>query len=626
MSVRLLITPHPFEDESFEGYILRVSDRNGYPSPDWLKRAIGSKRLYDLSKTHRTRLARAFNQPPEKIEQMIHLPAANLKKHVSFGNRLIHRSSIENKVSRYCPDCVREQSYFREHWELRAINTCPTHKSFLIDKCPHCSGLLHWNRERLTFCPCGHDLCDATSLPADDASIGLSRDIKLVLDGKNKSCLFNTLPPAFYSIGLGLLLDQLTLLAAYVSGKGRGRGVQLASRLLSDANRDVYTRVAGLLIDWPNNFYRLLDDIRRPSDENPTKTGLANDFKSLYAALYSYSDKDKSPARDAFQCYVRSHWTGGYISRKNTYMSALLELTTCRVPLARAATQIGVHPSILRRDIVAGRLPAIQNKAGKVMLTLIDTHDLERYRNARGELIGLSKACDLLGLSKKPVFDLVAEGLLKASRGPTIDGHHLWLFHKPEIRAFLKKVSNRNISRSTTRHLIGFPEALRRMTFLSLNVVDLVNAMQSGKISARRSGKKLIGFKSLKFDLDEFGAFISEVRRTIEWAISIESAAKKLKLNEQAARDLVRLGYLKTTNDFSAGRNRRLVSFTSIEEFKQIYVSASELAVRMKTSARNAVMEMKKIGILAVTGPSIDGGRQYFFLRIQVQNVMKTAA
>ena len=79
-------------------------------------------------------------------------------------------------------------------------------------------------------------------------------------------------------------------------------------------------------------------------------------------------------------------------------------------------------------------------------------------------------------------------------------------------------------------------------------------------------------------------------------AVPIERAARIMKLNEEATRDLVRVGCLSTIMEFSKGRDRRLVTLSSVNQFK-------------KTSPRNSVMKLAEAAVSAATGPLVDEDR-----------------
>ncbi|MBR9898559.1 MULTISPECIES: hypothetical protein [Thalassospira] len=160
-----------------------------------------------------------------------------------------------------------------------------------------------------------------------------------------------------------------------------------------------------------------------------------------------------------------------------------------------------------------------------------------------------------------------------------------------------------------------FAKALRRCTAKGLCIVDLVQAMLGGELKTLKPSKKVTNFKDLFFNDADFRAFLYNEKLTIKWAVTIREASRMLGLNEEATRHLVHKGFLETISVPVDGRLRRQVSLDAIERFKATYISASCLAANKNTSARTMVAQLKELGTNPVTGPAIDGSRQYFFRR-----------
>jgi hypothetical protein len=64
---------------------------------------------------------------------------------------------------RFCPHCLDEKPYFREHWRFLFMNTCKKHKCYLLNRCPNCLNSLDYTltnyKSDITFCyKCGFDL------------------------------------------------------------------------------------------------------------------------------------------------------------------------------------------------------------------------------------------------------------------------------------------------------------------------------------------------------------------------------------------------------------------------------------------------------------------------------------
>ena len=121
--MRLLITLNPEKDESFIGYIVRLTEANGYETPSWIFSLSGidymelqwkftfvfsrSKKLENLAKLTGTTL--------EDLLSLLYLPG-NSRDHAGdhdydfFGARL-NRSIIRPHSPKVCPRCLAEYGY-----------------------------------------------------------------------------------------------------------------------------------------------------------------------------------------------------------------------------------------------------------------------------------------------------------------------------------------------------------------------------------------------------------------------------------------------------------------------------------------------------------------------------------
>ncbi|EKF10351.1 hypothetical protein [Thalassospira profundimaris] len=210
---------------------------------------------------------------------------------------------------------------------------------------------------------------------------------------------------------------------------------------------------------------------------------------------------------------------------------------------------------------------------------------------------------------------LVKAGLIKAIKGPKVDGSRHWAFKKQDVDEFIASVANQATYCLFADEPVTFAKAVRRCTAKGLCIVDQIHGVLSGELKALKCSIQVTNLKDLFFNDADFRAFLYNEKRTIKWAVTIREASRMLGLNEEATRHLVHKGFLETTSVPVDGRLRRQVSLDAIERFKATYVSASSLAAHKNASARSVVAQLQESGTNPVTGPAIDGSRQYFYRR-----------
>lgn len=93
----------------------------------------------------------------------------------------------------------------------------------------------------------------------------------------------------------------------------------------------------------------------------------------------------------------------------------------------------------------------------------------------------------------------------------------------------------------------------------------------------------------------------------------MDAAAKVLGIKQEVAYDLVRKGLLRST---TAGALGQRMSGADIELFQATYVSLANLARDGRRSPRALLAELPAT---PVCGPAIDGARQYFYRRSEVE-------
>lgn len=598
-------------------YMLRISSINGYPSPRWLARQVGISSMFMPTEKDRRALASALGKAPDDVRKLV--PSGDLQSRVFLrhGKSIFHRSGEERRYRPVCPECLVENGHGKFVWSLKPVTACPVHEKYLVDTCDECGDRLNWNRGELLTCDCRRDLRKIAGRPADDVVWKFSADISAAFETGFVSGEPLMLPNCFHGVRFEYLFDQLLLLACYASGKGRGTGRHHLSRISIEANKEAFDRVAHVLQDWPNSLFFLLDDIRKFNVRSERRTGLEAEFKGFYQALYPASKPDPRylQLRTAFEAYIRQCWSGGYTCGRNSRLAHIATEDARAVPLAQAARLLGVHRSILRRELDANRLNALSKRMGRRTLTMIERSELERYRSECTERLTLADASAVIGISRKCVLDLVEAGVLPAASGPRIDGETFWCFFRRDVRELLTSLRQCKKGCSAKAHELTFSAALRRLTSVGLCASDLVRAVQAGDLKVLRVDRNLLGVSALVFDAEALEEFKRAARPTIEWAIPIRTVARRLKLNEQAARDLVATGLLPTVSTFSAGRERRLVSMEAINAFSKVYICASDIALEKNTSPKAVVVQLAAQGIYPRTGPSVDGTRQYFYAR-----------
>ena len=99
-----------------------------------------------------------------------------------------------------------------------------------------------------------------------------------------------------------------------------------------------------------------------------------------------------------------------------------------------------------------------------------------------------------------------------------------------------------------------------------------------------------------------------------EWT-SISETAGILKTNTESVRRLVKSGLIKATKGTPKSAVQWRIDTHELDEFSQVYVFTSEIARKAGLPITTTSSRLRSIGIMPVSGPGIDSGLTYLFLR-----------
>lgn len=256
----LVSTPPHNPTESLLGYVLRVSERNGYETPMHILDYAGITRREALSPFFPIdRFSAVLGKEPGHL-----LPIAYSARRTA-GNlqfRLLGHDLGQSTRARtyklakptFCPQCVAEREYLEAHWDIELVTACPRHGCRLLATCPACGKKVRWHRKGLLRCECGQDWSDAKTSPADPAAV----ELHVLMVSKIQEM------PIEEPLSVGMPIEHLQglpLPALLGAVEIVGRSAAKCEKL-DDADRyELVVKAAAVFANWPVNYERLIDAI-----------------------------------------------------------------------------------------------------------------------------------------------------------------------------------------------------------------------------------------------------------------------------------------------------------------------------------------------------------------------------
>jgi hypothetical protein len=597
----LVRTPPHKPMESLLGYVLRVSEANGYDTP-WHVLAHAGFRQGEMNTAGFPveKLAKVLGQPVVALKAIAYIGInANGEREFkllghSLGKGLMYDPLRLNQPC-MCPHCVEEQGYVDAFWDLSLAVACPRHQCTLVTHCPVCSSPLTWYRPGLLTCKCGASLHDAPTQPIAPALA----DLMAVLWAKVHGATISpedtlTQPPVaeLLSMQLHSLLRKLPDLGRMVVGAEKAAVTNMPG---------LVERAAGVLAAWPAGFRQFLGQIGTASNTNSGMVGFRKKFEQFYTGFFKSRTcgSDFIWLRDEFVRFGIEEYGDSVIDNK---LLRGEQVARRFVPKAELARSFGISPVTLGKWERDGLVEMKRVRIGSRTRYIAD---ITKFADTPLALSGGStlKAREAAAYLAVPVSVLqrvktlghMPGGLLaKAKHGYRI----------ADLDAFRQKLLALSpfLDAEQAEDLVDMARVLRESRFHSAEgKAGFVLAYLSGDIRAfGRTGDTL---KDIQFRQADVAVFVGRSRAMAAGdSVSLKEAAVLVGCDARGLPGLLDSGHLIA----ETGREGLRVSRESIARFSTQYVALSSLAKEVGTSSRR-LLRLAKAGEVNVL--LIDGGQ-----------------
>ena len=563
----------PFPTESLFGYILRLSEENGYTTP-WSLFLLAQIRQHEARSTGMkvAKVAQICNRPQTELQSISYRWPGDHQRSCRLLGYLLTPWELAVTAPKLCPECVAKKGFIEAHFDLALMTGCPVHRRSLLSRCPGCVTPLRWFRPGLLECHCGASLRNvdlpAISLAESDLFDIMRRKILGLDAGRD------------YASGLpssNLEVMSLQALLSLVGMLGRRRMV-----VDNDSNRRNFQRVvfaaASVLADWPNNFFRLLRGITEGmSADSDSSTGVARGrlggiYRSLLNLRRIVPTEQADFLRIAFLDFIKNDWRPAFIDQK--LMKRLRTGQSERfISKAAFARRYGINTRTAARFLKDQGVPSRTFRWGKSERKLIDSAAARLSPTMPGKIYRVRQAAAMIGISVELLKRLKAAGNFEVNHClRTKPG-----FHELDIEAFIQKLKGLapplNPADLHSPNYIRF-EIVARGWYGSVNVkANIVRAVLArevpvvGNVDGTVAGLLMSYERFQRLAHDERAHANGETR-------TIAEAARLLECNTGSIRRLVELEWLRARPTPKAFR----VTEESIAEFKKRYVSLLSIA------------------------------------------------
>lgn len=629
----LLFTAEPYRDESFLGYLLRLTDLNEYDTPAWLLS------LADIKKGAKNRLSSYYLNPDlslaglaalsgigeERLRALQYRPTGTVKSRMMGDYDVLGNSLplylIRLHHPKVCPLCLREQPYARKLWELSVVTACPTHGCLLMERCPSCGKPPTHMRRRVCECRCGADWrkAEPVLLPSDELVIAQNMFRLCGVPSGAEPTRFDGTSNRLLELDLRSFLRALLFIAGQFDSKVDTLGKCFEKSDNAHQHRQLL-RAFHVCDDFPHSFYAFLDWRRH----NPSRRHKSN-RRGLNR--YGYFDGYKSALnkqlvdpqfdflRQAFNDYIRQFKYEVSLSlaagAQTSDPAAGIKSLRARIGNmpedvltgAQAKRKLGVSAGTVEKLIASGIIDGAVAESGKSVkrLFLISRASVDKLKPRLDSKLSQSYVASTLGLLKRHVNELIVGGLLEPIVGQSFSRSHKWHVTTHELRRFINEVVSHTTLRATSQpgrrgEKEKEPFTFRYTTSLlkkaGFGLCDLLRLIMTGRFRAYRQEGQF-SFGTLEFEATDVLDYLAPGYRE---TCSVWRSSKLLNVPRMKVRAFINAGVLKAKpfpNLMEAGLR---IHQDDLQAFQDAYITSDELVRRAKRKLD------KIIGFIGATG------------------------
>jgi len=612
---QLVRHPAPKPTGSLFGYILNLSEKNGFDTPWQLFIRAQMKQSETRTAGIRVeKLARVSGRTLKELERIAYFTSDSYHRCRLLGHELVPEYLRLTKPM-VCIYCAAEKGFIEAHWDLELMIGCPEHGCVALSNCPECHKPLSWFRRGLLECACGAKLSEA-NCPTISACEADLLDIirRKVLGLEIGAASGSGLPFAHLS---QLQLRPLLRLI-YILGRHEA---QVAFRSQQDIPHVLLRGVAQVLSDWPNNLFGLLN---RTLAQNPESgTSLARGaFSSLYASLFK--SKHMRPSADfdflrkAFLDFVGRDPGHGVIDQRMLQRLGIKDAHRF-ITVTELTRRLHIHEKTARNLLDQERIPAITINSGLSERVLIDSSRIGLAPVMPGRVLREREAAAKIGIPVVLLKRLKNSGEYESNHLPrTMPG-----FHELDVNAFIEKVRGRRPAAESSalgpsEPVLTIKGALFKCGISGDRQLMLMRAVITGELGVVGEAGETVGdLLFLQQNFDEF--VMSKFPNAHGDSLPSMQAAKVLKCDPDALPVLAEKGLIETVKTTTCVR----VPQESIANFQKQYIPLAQLAPKLGTCPRTLRQYCQKNNIYMLLVPRRGSGEKAFVRPLDVKLVMK---
>lgn len=591
---RLVVTPMPVRTESAWGYLLRLTEANGYETPGLLFRHA---RLPDAISRHAliplAEFAPLTGRKPGDFGKLAYSAAGQNCRNglIRVLDHWLPVHDVSLKRQRICPQCVVETGSIDAYWDMRVAIACPHHRVLATTSCPTCSRRLSWFRPGLLTCRCG---CVITpSSQASDAMPGLN-GLLLTIWLKLRNAELPALElqadrfplEALQSMSLRTLLALIDRFGRLFAEAAKGYVAETDCQVTRAVSAAAYA-----FADWPRGLHDLLEAHGRAQEKSSKRNGgsrqtLRDVFSKFHQAVFKsgFPPSEVAFLRREFARFVQQRWKRHLVDPRLHHGG---DVPRQVVGVTELAQRLRVRPGTVHHMVELGIVRPVE-RDNESERWLFDVSKELPKRTTTGRTLSGRQATKLLGIPSAVLHALRLNGTFVVRHF----GVKLRAFHEADLATFCERLlAMPAVPVEAASEIVTFEQCMRMKLGGPQRKAEMIAGILSGTLQV--IGEKATTIGSIQLHKREIIEQAHESSANESGSRLLSEVAQRLDCDRLAIPWLVKQGFLSAVETNNA---LRIVEDTLLK-FEQEFVSCAWIAKQIPTSSRAVVARCTQHGV-----------------------------
>lgn len=577
--MKLVVRARPAPTESLMGFVLRLTELNGYPSIAYVLAAMGKEwYLPNVGRLDAARLATLAGLSQADIERLTHRPAERPRAYVRLYGSDLPSYEVNLRHPKVCPVCLAEGRPCEAFWDLAQAAVCPVHEVHLMSECPGCSKRLLWARSKVRQCKCGFNLATAPVAPATPALAELMYVLRSRVYQDQALAPMPLKMSHLAHLDLRRLCKLIWVMSGVVHQAQGGRRAPKA-RCHYRGQLDV---VAAALTNWPAGFRDFLsatyEDVLQNAEELPR-------FPAVFSWLVVRLIKNDEGGRSCFEFleqevyrFGAQYWTRGSMARDEDSQRLVPERVRWGT-MGEACEATGLHQLTLKKRIASGEIKTRRIRKNSTRAIVVDLDSIRSLQLTQYPAVSMRAAAPRIGVSIETLKSLRASGVITENYRSAFPGS---LTHE-DVETFAERVRNLGsnmrakkgpgVTTLDAAFAIWTASPQEKATLLARLLADptlVVGKERGAGVGPLQACEKTVS------------AYFQDVRGDAALCLPVVKTAKKLGCAAAVVTGLKRSGYLASRMH----HGRQTPCLLSVLEFDAKYEALARISARLGVAAR----------------------------------------